>query len=300
MRTRHALLAGLLALALGAAGCGPSAGGASEATVDRFDERRAFAELARQVALGPRPAGSAASRRLAARLRRALPAGRLERVPGGLRNVVGRLPARGRGARAKAIVVAAHYDTKDIPGFVGANDGASGTATVVELARALAARPAPAHRPEIRFVLFDGEESPRGSRDFLRDGLRGSRAYLAAHRREIGRVVLLDFVGDRDLSLPREAGSDPALWSRLRAAARRVGVGAVFPPLSRGVVLDDHTPFTRAGIPAIDLIDFDYPYFHTVDDTLDKVSADSLDAVGEAVLELLLRLSREAAGPPQR
>jgi len=302
MPARLAPLAAALALASAAVvgcGAGPAdadAGIAPRPTTDRFDAARAFAEVRRQVELGPRPAGSAASRRLAARLRGVLPRGRFEAVPGGLRNVVGRLPARGRGAREKAVVVAAHYDTKDLPGFVGANDGASGTATVVELARALARRPAPAHRPEIRFVLFDGEEAPGGAESFLAGGLRGSRAYLAAHRREIGRVIVVDFVGDRNLSLPREEGSDRRLWQELRAAAARVGVGAVFPPLRRGEIHDDHTPFARAGIPAIDLIDFEYPHFHTPEDTLDKVSARSLDAVGEALVELLSGFGAGAAG----
>lgn len=277
-----AALAALAAAAAMAAGCGAPGGVAGDApAADRFDARRAFADVRAQVRRGPRPAGSPASRRLARHLAARLPRGTLEPVAGGLRNVVGRLPGR-----LPATVVAAHYDTKDLPGFVGANDGASGVAVVLELARVLA----PLHRPgdrEIRFVLFDGEESPRGSADFRRDGLRGSRAYLAAHRREIHEVVVVDFVGDRDLLLPREAGSDPRLWARLRAAARRAGVARAFPAGTRGEILDDHTPFAEAGIPAIDLIDFDYPHFHRPSDTLDKVSAESLDAAGEALVELL-------------
>jgi glutaminyl-peptide cyclotransferase len=277
-----------------AAGCGagaePPPGPAPPPAGQRFDAERAFALLRRQVALGPRPAGSPASRRLAGILRRELPRGRFEPVPGGLRNVVGHLPARGAGRDAPAVLVGAHYDTKDIPGFVGANDGAGGTATVVELARALERLPAPADRPEIRFVLFDGEESPAAASDadFLREGVRGSRAYLSAHPGEIGAVIVVDFVADRDLSLPREGGSDPRLWSRLRAAARRAGVLSAFPRETRPEVLDDHTPFARAGIPAIDLIDFEYPYFHTSEDTLARVSARSLDRAGEALVELLL------------
>jgi glutaminyl-peptide cyclotransferase len=249
---------------------------------NRFDRDRAWRLLRDQVALGPRPAGSAASRRLAERLRRELPEGRFEAVPGGLRNVIGRLP----GARP-AIVIGAHYDTKDLPGFVGANDGASGVAVLVELARVLRTNRRRG-APELRFVLFDGEEAPRGrDAEFLRYGVRGSRAYVRAHRKETSSMILLDFVGDRDLSLPREAGSNPALWARLRAAAGRVGVGRVFPNRTAGLIFDDHTPFTRAGIPAIDLIDFDYPHFHTRRDTLDKVSRRSLDAVGEAVVEMV-------------
>jgi Zn-dependent M28 family amino/carboxypeptidase len=247
----------------------------------RFDAPRAFAELRAQVAMGPRPAGSPASRRLAAQLRAQLPRGRFEPVPGGLRNVVGTLPGR-----RPAVVVGAHYDTKDIPGFVGAGDGAAGTSAVVELSRALA-RGRSRDAPELRFVLFDGEESPRGSSDFLRDGLRGSRAYVRAHRREVREMILLDFIADRDLSLPRELGSNARLWSRLRAAAARVGVARVFPNRTREVIDDDHTPFAAAGVPAVDLIDFDYPPWHTTADTPDKLSVRSLDAVGEVVVELL-------------
>jgi acetylornithine deacetylase/succinyl-diaminopimelate desuccinylase-like protein len=259
-------------------------GGSSEvpqASVDRFDGARAFRELRAQVALGPRPAGSAASRQLAEQLRGELPAGAFEPVPGGLRNVVGGLPGR-----EPAILVAAHYDTKDLPGFVGANDGAGGTAAVVELARALARSGAPGDRA-VRFALFDGEESPRGSRDFLRDGLRGSRAYSRAHARSLREVVVVDFVANRRLTLPRERGSDAGLWTRLRASARRVGVAGAFPARVRGPIEDDHTPFAVAGLPAIDLIDFDYPPFHTRRDDLDAVSEHSLDTAGEALVEFL-------------
>ena len=258
-----------------------SGGGGGSPTVNRFDGPRAFRLLREQVQMGPRPAGSPASRRLAERLRRLLPHGRFEAVPGGLRNVVGIRP----GPRP-AVVIAAHYDTKDLPGFVGANDGAGGTAAVVELARTLADRPAGG--PELRFVLFDGEESPRGAPDsaFLRTGLRGSRAYAARHH-DVGAMILLDFVANRDLSLPREALSDPRLWARLRAAAARVGVGSTFPDRTAPGVYDDHYPFRARGVPAIDLIDFDYPCFHRACDDLRHVSERSLDRAGEAVAELV-------------
>lgn len=240
----------------------------------------------RQTELGPRPAGSRTLRRLAGQLEARLPRGRQEAVGGGLFNVVGSLPGRG-----KAIVVAAHYDTKVLPGnFVGANDAAGGTAAVMEIARVMRRMERPAGAPPLRFVLFDGEEAPDDDRDFYATALRGSKAYLRRHRAQIGMVILLDFVADKDLSLPREAGSDPALWERLRAAARRAGVGRYFPDETRPEILDDHTPFARAGIPAIDLIDFDYPYWHTNEDTVDKTSARSLDASGEAVVELLRSL----------
>jgi glutaminyl-peptide cyclotransferase len=250
--------------------------------VDRFDGRRAFAELRRQVEMGPRPAGSAASRRLAARLRRALPRGRYEQVPGGLRNVVGRLPGT-----KPAVVVAAHYDTKQLAGFVGANDGAGGTAAVLELARVLSHTKRAEGAPELRFVLFDGEEATNDKADFLLSGVRGSRAYARRHRGELRALVLLDFVANKHLSLPREEGSDPRLWARLRSAARRVGAQAAFPAETRSQILDDHTPFTQDGVPAIDLIDFDFPCWHRRCDDMSAVSARSLDVSGEAVLELL-------------
>jgi hypothetical protein len=105
--------------------------------------------------------------------------------------------------------------------------------------------------------------------------------------------VLVDFVADRDLSIPREAGSNAALWARLRAAARAVGAARVFPSRTGQTILDDHVPYLARGVPAIDLIDFDYPYFHTPADSLDKVSPRSLDLVGETLVELLRRMSRE-------
>jgi glutaminyl-peptide cyclotransferase len=293
-RTLAPIVAGLLACgALGACNGGVGAPGSATTAPDRFDARRAFADLRAQVELGPRPAGSAASRRLAERLRAQLPRGRFEAVPGGLRNVVGALPGRGA-----PVLVGAHYDTKDIPGFVGANDSASGTATVLELARALRAGRRACQR-EIRFVMLDGEESPAGSPDsaFLRDGLRGSKAYAAAHADELAAAVIVDFVGDRDLSIPREAGSDARLWRLLRDSARRVGAIGAFPAGTEGRILDDHTPLADRGVPAIDLIDFDYPHFHRPSDTLDKVSARSLDRVGETLVEMLQRLARQTCQP---
>ena len=279
----------VIAVALASGGGGDSGGGNATAgvprpTVDRFDERRAFALLGEQVErYGPRPAGSKASRRLGERLRALLPSGRFEPVPGGLRNVVGVLP----GTRP-SVVVGAHYDTEALPrDFVGANDGAAGTAAVVGLARSLAKRPRGG--PELRFVLFDGEEERAGT-DFFVTGTRGSRAYARRHARGTRELVLLDYVAGRGVRFPHEAGSDPALWARLRAAARRAGVASAFPAATRGEITDDHTAFTRAGVPAVDLIDFSYRWRDTARDTVDKTSPASLDVAGEAVAELLWRV----------
>jgi Peptidase family M28 len=249
---------------------------------DRFDSAAAWKLLREQVEMGPRPAGSRTSRRLARKLRDLLPQGRFEAVPGGLRNVVGTVPGREPGY----VVVGAHYDTKDIPGFVGANDGAGGTAVVTQIARTIE-RP----RHTLKIILFDGEETPRGTPDrlFVQRGLRGAKV-AAPRYRDARAMVLLDFVADRDLSIPREGSSDRDLWRRLRAAAAAAGVGRHFPAETQGTVEDDHLPFLQEGVAAIDLIDFDFPCWHRLCDDLSAVSERSLDASGEAVLRFLASL----------
>lgn len=276
---RGVLLA-VVSTCLVAAGAAPSAP-VPRPTVDRFDGDRAYTWVRRQVAFGPRPAGSAASRRLAAQLRTALPRGSFQPVPGGLRNVIGVVPGR---QPQRTVIVGAHYDTKDLPGFVGANDGASGVAVVLELARVVRAHPV---RPTIIFALFDGEETPADAPqdNIFEYGLRGSK--VAASAFEAESMILLDLVGDKDLRIPREQNSNRQLWARLRAAAKRVGVGVVFPPATFPAVGDDHMPFVTKGIPAIDVIDFTFPCWHRRCDNLSAVSTRSLDAVGEATLELL-------------
>jgi peptidase M28-like protein len=302
MVRRHALIAGLaVALAAGAvvavvalAGDGaddgaPAPPAAERPAVDRFDSKRAFAELERQVELGPRPAGSRTLRRLAERLRRELPRGRFERVPGhpGLRNVVGRVPGD-----KPAIGIAAHYDSKDIPNFVGANDSAAGTAAVVEMARSLRRIRRPEGAPALRFILFDGEEATDDSRPFLETGLRGSTAYARRHRGELRALILLDFVAGKGMRIQREASSDPGLWSRLRRAAKAVGAADAFPPGTGSAITDDHTPFLAQGVPAIDLIQWPYDCWHERCDDMSAVSERSLDQTGETVLELVRTLSR--------
>lgn len=256
------------------------------ARTSAFDARRALDLVRLQVAAGPRPAGSRALARVRAQLVRRLPRARREPVAGhpGLVNVVGRIPGR-----APAVVLAAHYDTQLRPrGFVGANDSAAGTAVVLEAARALAARPVPDGAREVRFVLFDGEELPADGdeRTFEDDGLRGSKAYAAAHAGEVGALVLADYVANRGLRLPREGGSDRVLWERVRAAASRAGVGSVFAGTGVGII-DDHLPFLEQGVPAVDLIDWDYPQKNTARDTLDRLSERAMDATGETMVAWL-------------
>ncbi|MGH2954024.1 MAG: M28 family metallopeptidase [Solirubrobacterales bacterium] len=281
------------------AGCGGDEDGSS-GNGGRFDAERAFADLEAQVAIGQRPAGSPASRETAR-----LIAGRLReagaedvRIQRPWRNVVATLPGRERG---EAVVVGAHHDTKDDvgAGFEGANDGASGVAVVLELARSL---PRPLPGPSVHLALFDAEEA-RGDRPFELDGARGSRQYVAYARRgeqgsaplsTIEAMVLFDLVGDCDLQVPREANSDSDLYRAFAEAARDVDGSAAPFEGTRTPILDDHIPFVEAGIPAVDVIDFTFgpggspgAYFHTPEDTLDKVCPESLDAVGEAAVRVL-------------
>jgi glutaminyl-peptide cyclotransferase len=259
---------------------------ANKPTVDRFDEDRAWAWLERQVALGPRPAGSAESRKLAGQIRKALPGGRYQPVPRGLRNVVG--VTRGRDP-SRRVIVGAHYDTKEIPGFVGANDGASGVATMLELARGIKPRTI---GPTIVWIAFDGEEAPGATNDadFEKVGLRGAKVAARRYAKGAEAMILLDFVGDRSLRTPREGNSDIALWGKLRAAARRVGTRRHFPDEVQGAVSDDHLPFIRRGVPSIDLIDFEFACWHMTCDDLTAVSRESLDVSGETVRQLLASL----------
>jgi glutaminyl-peptide cyclotransferase len=279
MRRRPAVLAVVAcSVALGTV----AASGGDAGRPAAFDTAAAYRLVGRILGYGPRPAGSAAERRVAAALRPQLPGGRFEAVPGGLRNIVGRLPGR-----EPAIVVAAHYDTTPVPGYLGANNSAAGVAAVVGIAAALRRD---ARRPGERavvFALFDGEEAPAGFVDFYAAGDRGSKAYVKAHPGTTAELVLLDFVANRGLRIPRETGSDPGLWARLRAAAASAGTTGAFPSATRPAILDDHTPFRLAGIPAVDLIDFDYPCWQRACDTLGQISATSLGESGRTVLALV-------------
>jgi glutaminyl-peptide cyclotransferase len=199
---------------------------------------------------------------------------------------VGRLPGT-----KPAIAIAAHYDSKDIPNFVGANDSAAGTAAVVEIARALRRMRRPGDAPALRFILFDGEEATDDSRPFLETGLRGSTAYARRHRGELRSLILLDFVAGKDMRILREKSSDERLWSRLRRAAARVGAASAFPPGSGSSVVDDHSPFLAQGVPAINLIQWPYDCWHKPCDDMSAVSERSLDMTGETVIELVRTLS---------
>jgi len=290
-----ALIVGLVNVA---AACGGDEAGAELGArgAGGFDEQRAFADLEAQVAFGPRPAGSDANvemtRFLAGRLREA--GVRRVRIQAPHRNVVGVIP----GDESGTVVVGAHHDTKDsIPEFVGANDGASGVAVVLELARALPDR---LEGPSIRIALFDAEEA-RGDAPLSVDGTRGSRQYVRYAKRgrdgsprlgSIRAMVLFDLVGDCDLQVPREEYSSAKLYGLFASAAADLQDGDPAPfSGTTSAIGDDHVPFVEAGVPSLDLIDFTFgpgptpgAYWHTSEDTIDKVCPSSLGTVGRAAL----------------
>ena len=266
---------------------------AADPAAARFDGTAAFRHLERLVAIGPRPAGTPAGARareyIVAELKRAGVQARTEsfdaQTPDGrvqMANMIGVLPGR----RPEVIAIAGHYDTKVFRDFrfVGANDGGSSAALLIELARALAVRP---HEYTYWIIFFDGEEA-RGSWTAT-DSLYGSRHMAAdlARRGALPRALIVaDMIGDRDLGIRREAYSTAWLTELLWASAHRLGHGAHFLPDAIAVE-DDHAPFLRAGVPSALLIDFDYRPWHTAEDTLDKVSARSLQIVGDVLLDAL-------------
>lgn len=292
-------------LALGLLVCAGSA-------APRFDGERAFRDLVDLVRIGPRPAGSEGAAKARAligeRLRQAgwrVEEQRLAAQVGGeqidMVNLIGVLP----GERPGLILVGAHYDTKRLPGFVGANDGASGTAVLLELARVLGDAPRPY---TVWLVFFDGEEA-LGANITPNDGLFGSRALANQMAREgdlekVRALLLVDMVGDRDLHLTEDVTSSPALRQALAEEAERLGLGEVIQGGGSVPVIDDHTPFQRQGLQeTLALIDFQYgdvstpgPLWHTTGDSLAAVGAQSLNSAGRLLVEMVQRLERGA--PP--
>lgn len=261
------------------------AGRVPKTHTNRFDAKAAMAIAKLQVDAGQRPAGSKTLREVADQLRPMLPDGHFEDVPAhpDLRNIVGDLPGPG-----PVIVIGAHYDSENHPpGFVGANDAAAAVGAVIQIADAVKKLQRSAVAPGVRFVLFDGEEEPHQTDDFYRDALRGSKAYVQLHAEEVRAMVLLDYIGNAGVRLPREGSSTTSLWQDVRDAGQKVGVRAIFPDKNEVSIFDDHTPFLRADIPAVDLIDWSYKYKDTVQDTYDKLSEDSVDAVGETIVQLI-------------
>jgi glutaminyl-peptide cyclotransferase len=262
-----------------------------------FDSARAWEHLRRQVAFGPRPAGSAALAETRKYLVAQLAAAGIRttsqtftaQTPAGatpMTNLIATLP----GKRPERILLASHYDTKIARDFrfVGANDGASSTAAILELGRVLAA--APPRTYTIELLLLDGEEAVNWDWRGL-DNTYGSRHYVQASQQAgtlggIKALILLDMIGDRDLTIRRDANSTPWLVDLVWGAAARIGHRSTF-STDLTTVEDDHVPFLRAGVPAVDIIDLDNPTWHTAQDDLEHVSARSLQIVGDVILAAL-------------
>jgi glutaminyl-peptide cyclotransferase len=284
-----------------AAGTALTAGGAQAApkTIP-FDAKRAWAHLEAQVAIGPRPAGSAAIGKTRDYIQAQLKAAGipstlqvfLAKTPLGetsMANVIATIPGR----RPERIVLASHFDTKlyrDIR-FVGANDAGSSTAALLELGRVLKGRQ---NEFTIELLFLDGEEAVIEWQND--DHTYGSRHYVQAAQKAgtlagIKALVLLDMIGDTDLIIRRDANSTPWLVDIVWAAAARLGHRSIFSNELTSIE-DDHIPFLRAGVPSVDIIDLENPTWHTAKDTIEFVSERSLQIVGDVVLAALPEIEK--------
>jgi glutaminyl-peptide cyclotransferase len=288
-----------LALAMVMGGCTTQTGPdviVEEATTEKrsFDGQRAYQYALDQCAIGPRPPGTEAGWATGDyiidqlhELGWEVVTEEFEYKGVQLRNVIGK---RGQGP---VVILGAHYDTRPVADrdpdptnvsepIIGGNDGASGVAVLLELADVLCQYEL---ENEVWLAFFDGEDSGH---------LNGwpfcvGSAYMAEHLSvEPAWVIVLDMVGDADQQLYYEGNSDRALRERLWDIAGGLAY-ETFVPEVRYSMFDDHVPFLNEGIPAVDIIDFDYPYWHTIEDTCDKLSAESLARIGRVLEALLVR-----------
>jgi len=272
-----------------------------------FDSNRAWEHLRQLVGMGPRPAGSPAIEQSRKYIKDQLAASGVtvaeqawdDQTPVGtvhMINLVATIP----GASKDRLVIAGHYDTKRFREFrfVGANDGGSSAAFLIELARVLKARRNPL---TMELLFLDGEEAViewQGN-----DHTYGRRHYVANARRDgslasLKAMILVDMIGDRDLQIKRDLNSTPWLTDLIWAAAQKDKQTAF--RNERTQIEDDHQPFVEAGVPSMDIIDLEYPAWHTPQDTLDAVSARSLQVVGDVLLAALPAIETRAAAPRPR
>lgn len=302
MRTAATLIEMVVALSVA---CGQS----PKADVPILNGERALEHVRAQVALGPRPPGSEELQKCREYIEEQLRGFGYQvekdafeaQTPYGIKKMVN-LIARGGNGEKGVIALASHYDTKYMEGkrFVGANDGGSSTGLLLELARVLAAKN---NGMDYWFVFLDGEEAFVEWSTF--DSTYGSRHLARRWKQEgvaskVRSLILLDMIGDRNLDLAKEHNSTRWLSDMVWEAAGRAGMQGLFSRFETAIE-DDHIPFLDAGIPSVDLIDLDYgpgnSYWHTDADTLDKVSAESMEKVGRLVLEVLSMLQRKFSEP---
>jgi Zn-dependent M28 family amino/carboxypeptidase len=284
----------LLGIVLGAAAC---VGAVAQPAAPAFDAARAWTDLTHMVEIGPRPSGSPAIQQTRDYIKAQLTAAGLHpeeqafdaKTPVGTLHMVNiRATLPGTSPGPGRIVIGGHYDTKRFSEFrfVGASDGASSAAFLLELARALKGRQNPL---PIELLFLDGEEAtlPEWAGT---DHTYGSRYYVeqlkrAGEVKNVRAFVLVDMVADRDLTISREQNSTPWLTDAIWSAARRLGRREFLEQSTP--IEDDHDEFLAAGIPSVDIIDLDYPAWHQPTDDLQHVSQASLQAVGDVVLAAL-------------
>lgn len=268
----------------------------AHAPAPKFDSGRAWEHLRRLVAIGPRPSGSPAIEQTRTYIKEQLAASGLTAVEQAwddqtpldkvhMVNLVATIP----GTRKERIVFAGHYDTKLYHQFrfVGASDGGSSAAFLLEIARVLKARKNPM---TIELLFLDGEEARLPDWGGT-DNTYGSRHYVELAKRDgslasLKALLLIDMIGDRDLAIRRDTNSTPWLTNVIWEAARGQHLNEYFLADSTRIE-DDHLPFLVAGVPSVDIIDLDYEAWHTAKDTLDAVSARSLQVVGDVILGAL-------------
>lgn len=258
-----------------------------------FDGRQALEFTRKVVEFGPRPPGSGAIHRLQAYILAQLKLRHCEvtqddftaSTPNGsvaMKNILARFP----GKSGRAVVLTGHYDTKLLPNFVGADDGGSSAAFLLEMAAVLDGAP---HKDDIYLVWFDGEEAFKEWT--ATDSIYGSRhlAQKWASDGFIGRIkalINIDMIGDKNLDILNDANSSPSLKKLIWDAADRTGYGKYFMREDSSTE-DDHIPFVRMGVNAADVIDLDYQPWHTPQDTMDKLSAHSFQVVGDVMVAVL-------------
>jgi glutaminyl-peptide cyclotransferase len=255
---------------------------------NNFDEQRAFQDVLAQVAFGPRTPDSQAHAEAVDYIQKEL-------TKTGWNTDIQKTSWKGfpvqniiasRSNQSPQIIFGAHYDSRLLADqdsgsgrnapVPGANDGASGVAVLLEMARTL-----PSDSIPTWLVFFDAEDD---GDLFGYDWILGSRAFVASLTFKPRAVIILDMVGDADLNIYIERNSSSSLVTEIWDQASKLGYGNYFIQQAKYSMLDDHTPFLEAGIPAVDIVDFDYPYWHTAADTPDKVSPKSLKIVGETLL----------------
>jgi glutaminyl-peptide cyclotransferase len=255
-----------------------------------FSGERAFNDVKYQVGLGPRTMGSVAHQQAAQWIITELQklgwqVETQETTISGqtVKNIIAK-----RGAGNPWVILASHYDSRSLADqdknpanrklpVLGANDGASSTAILLELGRVLPAQ----LNKQVWLVFFDNEDNGNNSGSGWDIG---SEYFVSQLKGKPDSVVILDMVGDKDLNIYMERNSNPEINTEIWGVANGMGYSQFIPKYKYDLI-DDHIPFIQAGIRAVDVIDFDYPYWHTTSDTLDKVSAESLKAVGETILK---------------